>query len=226
MIALERTAGVIRFSTLAGVESVCIDGDSIAGTWKPDLTWKSPQPGKKGSAAENSANWQDSEKEILRFTKRYGPLEDRPMGGKQFRFSIEQWRSDREGIRFLWEIVRLGGDFGSLGKFKDGVFRPDFIMDGPNRWSMPAREGDHFAYERGQLVYRTATLLQFLMLDLLSVPRDYLRKCKRPDCPTSFFVADHLREDYCSPECKQWAQRLWKRNWWNEKGKTQRKGRN
>jgi hypothetical protein len=225
MVALERTAGAIRFSTLAGVESVYVEGDSITGVWKPDLTWR-PPPKKNGIAAEDFANWPDSEKAILRFTKRYGPLEDRPIGGKQFRFSIAQWRNDREGIRFLWGIVRLGGDFGSLGKHENGVYRPHINFEGRDRWSIPAQEGDHFAYEHGQLVYRTATLLKFLMLDLLSVPREYLRTCKRPNCPAGFFVADHRREDYCSPECKQWAQRLWKRNWWNEKGKTQRKGRN
>lgn len=225
MIALEQTAGAIRFSTLAGVESAYVEGDSIMGVWKPELTWRF-QPKKNGIAAEDFANWSDSEKAILRFTKRYGPLEARPIGGKQFRFSIEQWRNDREGIRFLWEIVRLGGDFGSLGKGENGVYRPHFNIEGVNRWSIPAQEGDHFAYEHGQLVYRTANLLRFLMLDLLSVPRRYLSMCKRPNCRAGFFVAEHRREDYCSPECKQWAQRLWKRNWWNEKGKTQRKGRN
>jgi hypothetical protein len=224
MTALEQTAHAIRFSTLAGVESAFVDGSSIAGTWKPDLTWRF-QPTRKGDAAEDCANT-DTEREILRFTKRYGPLDARAVGGGVFRFPLDQWREDREKIRFLWDIVRLHGDFESLGKVENGVFRPHFIGEGPNRWSMPAQEGDHFAYERGQLVYRTATLLRFLTFDLLSVRREYLRKCKRPDCTTSFFVAEHLRQDYCSPECKQWAQRLWKRNWWNEKGKTQRKGRN
>jgi len=225
MLALERTARTIQFSTLAGVESAAIEGDSITGIWKPEPAWRC-QPKKNGAAAEDFANWSDSENEVLRFTKRYGPLDARPIGGRQFRFSIPQWRNDREGIRFLWGMVRLGSDFGSLGKNEDGVFRPQLNFEGRNKWSIPTQEGDHFAYQHGQLVYRTATLLRFLMLDLLSVPREYLRTCKRPNCPTAFFVAEHLREDYCSPECKRWAQRLWKRNWWNEKGKTERKGRN
>ena len=220
MIDLERPTGIIRFITLAGVESVDVEGDSITGAWKPELTWRS-QPKKRGSAAEDFANWSDSETAILRFTKRYGPLEVRPTEGKQFCFLIDQWRNDRKGIRFLWEMVRMGADFGSLGKDE-----PHINFEGPNRWSLPAQAGDQFAYERGQLVYRTGTLLRFLMLDLLSVPREYLRTCKRPNCPAGYFVAEHRREDYCSPECKQWAQRLWKRNWWNEKGKPQRKGRN
>jgi hypothetical protein len=224
MNTLERMSRAIRFSTLAGVESASVEGDAITGVWKPDLTWRTPK--KAGGVAEDFANWPDSGKEILRFTKRYGPLEARPIGGKQFRFLIGQWRNDQEGIRFLWGTVCLGGDSGSLGKHEDGVFRPQFNFEGPNKWSMPTQESDQFAYGHGQLVYRTATLLRFLMLDLLSVPRQYLRICKRPKCPTAFFVAEHLREDYCSQECKQWAQRLWKRNWWNEKGKTQRKGRN
>jgi hypothetical protein len=96
------------------------------------------------------------------------------LGGGQF--SIGQWRAYREKIRWLWEIVRLGGGPGSLGQFgKNGIFQPEFTVEGPNTWSIPAQEGDHFAYERGQLVYRTATLLGFLTLDVLSVPREYLQ---------------------------------------------------
>lgn len=225
MTALERTASPIQFSTLAGVESASVEDGSITGFWKSELTWRS-QPKRAGRAAEDFVNWSDSEKAILQFTKRYGPLDAQPLPGSRFHFSMSKWCEEQEGIRLLWQIVCSGGDSISWGKFKDGVWQSHFNLEGTNSWSMPAQEGDGFAYQRGQLVYRTATMLGFLKLDLLSVPHDYLRTCKRPDCPTRFFVAEHLREDYCSPECKQWAQRLWKRNWWNEKGKSQRKGRN
>jgi hypothetical protein len=217
--------GAFGKSSRTGVESASLDGDTITGVWKAELNWR-PRPKKSGEAAEDCANTETA-KEILRFTKRYGPLDARPVERKAFRFSIGQWRAYREKIRFLWVIVRSGADSGSLGQFgKDGIFQPGFTVEGPSTWSISAQEGDHFAYERGQLVYRTATLLGFLTLDLLSVPREYLRICKRPDCPTRYFVADHLRQDYCSPVCKEWAQRLWKRNWWNEKGRNRRKGRN
>lgn len=225
MLALEQRTWNFRFSTLAGVESASIEGESITGVWKSELAWKA-QPKKAGWAAEDFVNWPDSEKAILQFTKRYGPLDDRPLPGKRFQFSIGQWREEQEGIRLLWQIVCSGGDHISWGKFKDDVWQSHFALEGADSWSIPTQEGDGFAYQRGQLVYRTATMLGFLKLDLLSVPHDYLRRCKRQDCPTRFFVAEHLREDYCSPICKQWAQRLWKRNWWNKKGKTQRKRRN
>src|ERR1700674_3808689 len=161
MMALEQTAGPIRFATLAGVESACVVGDLITGVWKPELTWRA-HPQKNGAAAEDFANWPDSEKAILRFTKRYGPLDARPLPGKQFQFSIGQWRDEQEGIKLLWQIVCSGGDSGSWGKFENGVWQSHFNLEGVNSWSIPTQEGDSFAYVRGQLVYRTATLLGFL----------------------------------------------------------------
>ena len=64
----------VLLTTLAGVEDVHLDGDSIVGRWKPvnELTYISNRTAKRGGPL-NFVNIK-SDDQILRFTEKYGTL--------------------------------------------------------------------------------------------------------------------------------------------------------
>lgn len=68
-------------------------------------------------------------------------------------------------------------------------------------------------------MFLAKTLEAYLLLELATPPSERLRKCLRPDCPNPYFVARHMKQQYCSPSCAEWAQGRWRKEWWDQKGK-------
>jgi hypothetical protein len=146
--------------------------------------------------AEDFVNWSDDPGEIERFTRLYGPLRDEAKEGEEFRFSTDEWRGIQSILRHMWES-RAGKS--SLNTTLSGGQYDIFVR---NR----------------NFVFWAKSLEGFLWMELITATAERLRKCQRPKCPNPYFVARHLKQQYCSTLCAEWAQARSKKNWWEKKG--------
>jgi hypothetical protein len=190
-----------RFCTLAGVEDVRLAGSKrIFGRFQANLTEFYGPP--KGRLIEDFLNWPSDPKSILRFTRKYGPLQDEPIGSAEFEVFWLPWRMDQRRLRSLWQKRRV------------------FEL------SDAARAGGSLTLGKGWLTYRAVNLFVYLYMDLVTCEANRLRMCKRADCPNPYFVASHLKQRFCSEQCAAWGQREWKKQWWTEHGQSWRAKRN
>lgn len=232
-----------RFCCLVGVGSVKrippadnIEAEPVlTGWWKQALTPLFPK--QPGQLAEDFAN----EKDVLRFTRRYGPLHD-PLAdftGKlgtnssesrnesrlsaslpPFEFSEAEWQADLERFQVIWETLPTLRTTGRFQAEFPAIIGIENLTVKPDGFTLPVR-GEFQTVSR-RLAFRAATLWELLLLDLLSVERERLKKCACPDCHSPYFVANHLAAKFCEqPKCKDWGTKQIKLNWWN----ANRKGR-
>jgi len=202
----------IRFSVLAGVDHAHLEGEEVVGHWADNL--KRLDTGGPNSLAVRFANEGDSPEDILRFTKKYGPLSLQPTqlkGLSEFRFSLHEWRFDQWSFRSNWESL-VQAEKEPLVIHGWGYVDTRRVV---RSWNL----------DRGGLTYQVPCLREFLHLELFSGPRERLRKCPNPDCKTPYFVAENLKQHCCSDFCKRWAQRQAKRLWWGDHGESWRKSR-
>jgi hypothetical protein len=188
------------------VESVRIDGDEVVGRWMQDLTDFNGPRGRY--LVEDFVNWPNEPADIERFTALYAPLDWRetpgvpdwalPSTGKEFRFKLDSWRQRQALFKRTWESL-AGYSFGGAGIRGLG---PDGVRVRGN-----------------QLIYQAATLESFLQMEIFTAPLKRFRICTRPGCETPYFIARHLKQQYCSAECAEWAQAEWKKQWWGKRGK-------
>jgi hypothetical protein len=197
---------VQRFSfwTLAGVAEAKFTGEEVFGRFADD-----PKPflESRGQLVfEEFANWRNAARDVLRFTKLYGPLEQsaRPKG--DFRFALRRWDFWQRSFQKQWEHLMPRADvYARIGSYHGSA--------GDRGWDYDPVIG---------LKYRAANFLEYLHLSLMACPKERLKKCARSECPNPYFVARHLKQNYCSEECAHWAQKQWKLNWWREHGNKQR----
>ena len=190
-----------------------VDGASVHGAGSIHGRWKEYGPilriDSKIRLLEDFANWADDPRSILRFTKRYGPLDLPFKGGQEFHFTIKQWRRRQKEFRDRWEkeMVVFGKPI--------NVF-PFF--------SFKAKPGEAIEVSFGKLSFRTSTLYRLLVLGLYSRSSMALKKCGNPECDSSYFLCKERRKQtYCSDLCARWAQKKWKREWWNKHGARRRR---
>ena len=202
--------GRIAFFALAGAQSAEIQGDDIVGVLKAPLPEFYGLP--KGFLVEEFVNWPDRPQDILRFTKRYGPLLEGPSSGSRFKFALHSWRADQQSLRGTWELFAR---VHHLHRFDQS----DSII--------AVHPYEQLIQRKGRLEYRAWNLLRLIRLELASIPTERLRicKCGRPDCPQRYFVANHLGQLYATEPCAGAAQRKWKQEWWKEHGEEWRKAK-
>ncbi len=179
-----------RFCTLAGVEDVRLVGtNKIVGRFKATLEEFYGLP--KRRLIEDFLNWSSDPESVLHFTRKYGPLRDAPIGGREFEFPWFHWTLDQRRLRSLWRR------------------RVYDLSDAEST-------GGSLALGKGWLTYRAVNLFMYLYMDLVTCEAKRLRICKRADCPTPYFIASHLKQRFCSDKCAEWGQREWKKQWWTE----------
>jgi len=212
----------IRFSVLAGAEDVRLEEDDVVGRWVKSENLSRIESKPPRLFVVRFLNWGDSSEEILRFAGRYGHLLEPPVprtGTGDFRFSLEFLRNWRQSLRSNWES-------------RMPAVKPPPSAPGVLQWIISgevfieSRAGTRaWTCDQSGLIYSCATLYEFLLLELFSIPRERLRKCPNPDCRTQFFIAASLRQRCCSDFCKHWAQRDAKLLWWVKHGEARRKRR-
>ena len=146
---------------------------------------------------EEFVNSSQDADEIVRFTQTYGPLDNEAREGGEFHFFLRRWKNLQSIFRQLWE--------GRAGR--------------PVSRTFSGSSYDISIHNR-RLVFLAKTLEGYLLMELAKAEATRLRKCVRPDCSNPYFVARHLKQQYCSRECAEWAQVQWKKKWWEEKGTT------
>jgi hypothetical protein len=147
-----------------------------------------------GRLIEHFLNWKTDLESILRFTSKYGPLRNKPVGGAEFEVSWFDWKLDQRRLQNLWERRR--------------VFE----------FSEPESSGGSLVLGKDWLTYRALNLFVFLSMDLATCESKRLRKCKHPDCPNPHFIATHLKQKFCSEPCAAWGQKELKKQWWAKNG--------
>jgi hypothetical protein len=185
-------------------------------------------------ALQDFANCGEDERDILRFTKQYGPLRERYVDSAPFPSPQDQtdyvrtgrieipclyWREDQTKFRQLWQQAGQGGNDAAgvitreLNLKRDarlGPFPELRVMVVPHHClSVSVVPGD---------------LWQSLCLMLVN-HADRLRMCenagsgesdRQQPCPAPYFVAGRKGQRYCTERCARLAAN---RNWWEKHGK-------
>lgn len=194
----------VSFWTLAGVEKAELIEDEIIGRFADNLR---PFLERKGHRLfEEYANWPNDSQGMLRFTMRYGPMEESARPSRDFRFPLRRWQWWQSSFRENWEFLMPHPNVHASTGFFAGTA-------GDRGWDYDPKEG---------LRYRVANLWEYLRLSLMACPKERLKKCARPECQHPYFVARHLKQNYCSEQCGRWAQQQWKKRWWHKHGKKRR----
>jgi hypothetical protein len=68
----------------------------------------------------------------------------------------------------------------------------------------PAAVDVDWARSRLVLKYEALNLFQGSIYNLMQVSR-FAKVCGRPDCPTPYFIASKVLQQYCGRECVKWA---------------------
>ena len=186
----------LRFLSLTGVEGVKLLGDEVIGQFKPKL--KELAATSDISLVQVFVNWPDDAKSIVRFTRRYGPLEVSPVPGGAFEFHLSAFKAAQEHFRGMWRSPRSHANMELLN------------------------HGGRLRFSKGSLTYTAPTLYAFLRADLMTSPVERVRICKRAECRHPYFIAGHLKQRFCSDECAEEGQRVLKRKWWEQHGQSWR----
>ena len=180
-----------RFYAPIGVEDVHLEDASIAGRWKKNTTRYYGV--KEKTLAERFANCRRESADIQRFTEGYGPLAGNPYTEREFKFSLESWRGSQDEFCKFWNVL--------VRARAPGGYQP--------------LEGNAIEIRDRWLHFRCGALWTFMTLELLSRP-EKTRVCLRPNCKQRYFIAQHGKERYCSPECGNWSQAQLKKRWHKE----------
>ncbi len=225
-----------QFRCLVGVNSVVRyretqkgsnAGTGITGKWNEKLEWLTPK--QPGQLAVDFAN----ETDVLRFTNRYGPLENSlsdfttrlaPDDWRvekvsrlasrlpPFRFPESEWRDRQEQFRMIWETLPVELRLDECRIFPHIVGIEDLVITRKG-FRLPVKGAFGFVADR--LIFRAFTLWELLLLDLSSVGRERLRKCECPKCEKSYFVGKSSAKFCEDSACRRWGRNQTKLNWWN-----------
>lgn len=149
-----------------------------------------------------------SDQDILRFTKRYGPLFEQYANVSPetlpFRFSLYDWFGFQYDLKSLW-----GTKAAVEQRFGRGFhFRVGKALD-----SSPVDEAFVLSPKGNRFVFADLSRLVYFYVHVL--PAERMRICSRPDCG-KFFYANHLKQTYCgSLECAHWGQLQSKKACWS-----------
>ena len=206
---LEQVSSNFAIEVETGAANVLLTGDYISGKWLSAPTVVrigSPRPVTiELLNATESVSVNRYPEMALKFTKKFGALTSPYCSGLSFSFSIAEWRNRQAALRATWAFASHAG-------------RHAIPI------SIPVDKGEHFGFNAGRLSFHTQRLDTFISLEIASVPAPRLCVCanRLRGCKSPFFIADDLRERYCSETCAQEGKRLAKLRWWNKnRGKEQ-----
>ena len=92
----------IEFCVRIGAETAAlVDGFTVKGRWRKDLSVCEGDRGRR--LVEDFANWGDTPQEVVRFTRKYGPLEHEPSPASSFSFMASKWTVIQRQFRDYWD---------------------------------------------------------------------------------------------------------------------------
>ena len=86
-------------------------------------------------------------------------------------------------------------------------------------------KGGSLRFSGGSVSFVAKALYWYLYVDLITLPTDRAKICKRERCIHPYFIAGHLKQRFCSDECAAAGQRELKKEWWEKHGQAWRLGR-
>ena len=186
----------LQFNTLIGVQRCRLVGNNILGEFKTSLM---ELGGKRDyRLIDTFLNLPDDPKGILKFTRRFGPLNIPPTPGGHFVYPITDYMTLLEDLDYMWRNVRKYSDFELLSL------------------------GGSLRFHGGSIIYTAPTLLAFLKVDLITTPVERVRVCNWRECSHPYYVARHLNQQFCSHQCGDEHMRAYKREWWEKHGRAWR----
>jgi len=196
---LDTFARAFYFWVLVGATDVRIENNLVTGRWvSKHNEWKGD--GKGRTLTEQFLNTPAESNEVLRFTRRFGPLKAYFGVEEPFHFNIEEWQLDQRSLSAMWDRTHPEG--------KDASSQIIILAGFP----------EAFRYTARRLSYKCANLFRFMQLEILASPNKRRRVCLRAQCGQRFLAKD-LREKYCSSACAESAKRQAKLVYWNSKKK-------
>jgi hypothetical protein len=125
----------------------------------------------------------------------------------------------RNQVRKIWR----GGEEGER-RANEVVFAELYFCD--QQPTLPRHEYSpiYLDWNRGQVDFNPFDMFQAGVYELAK--HSHLAKvCARPDCPAPYFVARRIIQQYCSPDCAEWAKRETQLKYWARKGSQRRRQR-
>ena len=174
----------------------------------------------RGRALRQFVNAGESEREITRFTEKYGPVryEHSLPGLKRTVHATTEITSEFPELLVKAPVADESGEFCLVSVWRENqrVFR-QLWSRAKNLPSVTLEEawGGQLAVSGDVLTYTTRSLHAFLYLSILA-NRDRLRICAFEQCPAPYYFKRHAPDRYCSPECAYEAKIASKRKWWHE----------
>ena len=213
--ASQKSIRNVKVCALAGVvdgDGLKLDGDLIIGQWKQDTITTSGgtirrvlafrnRISRSAPIVETFLNWGTRSEEVLRFVRTYGPLTkiDERSGAGAFKQSIQDWRDHQHDLQHRWRQ-------GSADTFAAGM-----------------KDGEQLHFSETELRITVESLRRFLEFEIYLYPSAFRRICAHPHCKHPYFIAARITQQFCSPECAEWAQRKHKQAWWAKHGDEWRK---
>lgn len=215
----------LRFSYLGKVDSARLRGNDITGKWANELTTTGAvplqAPESKKLVVSEFVTLDPTPSNILAFTKRYAPLSKRPAfslheqrvpntnhhvygKGGEFSFSLDHWRKLQKQMQADWFCHS-----DSAVALTPGV---KLLKDRETPRSVGLK-GQTLTFCGGQASLTVGTLWEFMQLELDSLDPAFVKVCPNPSCNVLF--VSKTEKYHGSTECKSWADRNYKRKWWN-----------
>lgn len=190
---------ISRFELLAETAKANLDGETIIGRFgtAPRVITN------EARLCETFANCADTPARILEFTKKYAPLLNPAKPEAEFRFDLSEWRTCHQIFRNNWRSVAEAD--------------PEYDR-GEKLFAFP--QGSRLLFSKRGNALQLHRLGHLLTLVFGSLPWERIRFCPAPGCKRPFFIAAHLKQNYCgSDECVAWGDRKAKLSWWNQNRK-------
>jgi hypothetical protein len=178
-----------------GVEDAILVGGEIIGQFKNQLPLFEGLP--EGRLIDKFLNWPSDPESIAQFTRSYGPLEKAAAPGSVFQFHVTEFSRLQRQLRTIWKDI-------------DAQTEHDLM------------EGGSLQFRGGSVSFIAKTLFWYLYMDLITIPIERVKMCKRDQCVRPYFIAGHLRQRFCSDECAEAGQRELKKEWWDKNGRAWR----
>lgn len=204
-----------RIEVETGTSGITASAERITGVWLPNPKVLRAGSSKRPIAAQllNTAlRTTRDPKQILKFTRQYGPLTVPYRRGVPFEFSINDW---------LFSVAKLEQFWRSIARANRKALAANIQLNLEN--------GDQFRFATGELVFKTDKLHAFLALEIASFPANLVNLCQNfplaidlhwtDFCSSPYFIAGDGREKYCSEACARIAKRRRKLKWWNDNRK-------